>query len=186
MKINVVKVSQGRCYYLGHYFNVLGDFGKKRRSFLSLVQNPGFSWLPINHVCLCNWEAYVSLAQTKHEQWIWFNQPWWPCGLSHHVSNSSRDWRLGPSFESRLGHIYMDKFIRSLRHCYNSSPAVCTLWTCSWYPVTVRSIRFNGHGYKLLILVRGSRFHQSKTQMECQKDEDTCKKGKMALNNSVY
>ena len=42
------------------------------------------------------------------------------------------------------------------------------------------SKKFNGGGYKPLIQVRGSRSHQSKIQMEDRKDEDTCKKGKMA------
>ena len=32
------------------------------------------------------------------------NRPWWPSGLIHHVSNSSRDRQLGPRFESSLGH----------------------------------------------------------------------------------
>ena len=38
-----------------------------------------------------------------------------------------------------------------------------------------------GRGYNPLIRVRGSHSHQSKTQMEGQKGEDTRKKGKMAL-----
>ena len=36
----------------------------------------------------------------------------------------------------------------------------------SWYPITVCSIRFNGHGYKPLIWVRSSRSHWSTTHME--------------------
>ena len=35
----------------------------------------------------------------------------------------------------------------------------------------------DGRSYKPLILVRGSGSHQSKTQIEDQKDEDTRKKG---------
>ena len=31
------------------------------------------------------------------------DRPWWPSGLSNHVSNSSRDRHLGPRLESRLG-----------------------------------------------------------------------------------
>ena len=34
-------------------------------------------------------------------------RPWWPSGLIHHVSNSSRDRWLGPRLESRLGHVKM-------------------------------------------------------------------------------
>ena len=34
---------------------------------------------------------------------ISLNWPWWLSGLSHHVSNSSRDRRLGPRFKSPLG-----------------------------------------------------------------------------------
>ena len=30
--------------------------------------------------------------------------PWWPSGLIHHVSNSSRDRQLGPKFKSHSGH----------------------------------------------------------------------------------
>ena len=37
------------------------------------------------------------------------NRPRWPSGLSHHVSNSSRDRDLGPRFEYRLGHVYGTK-----------------------------------------------------------------------------
>ena len=33
---------------------------------------------------------------------IKLKQPWWPSGLSRHVSNSSRDRSLGPRFESPL------------------------------------------------------------------------------------
>ena len=48
------------------------------------------------------------------------------------------------------------------------------------YPIMVCSIRFNGRGYKPLVRVRGNISHQSKIQMEDQKDEVTRKKGKMA------
>ena len=34
------------------------------------------------------------------------NQPWWPSGLSRHVSNSCRDTRLGPRFKSCSGHLF--------------------------------------------------------------------------------
>ena len=34
---------------------------------------------------------------------IFFDRPWWPSGLNHHVSNSIRDRRLRPRFESPLG-----------------------------------------------------------------------------------
>ena len=30
------------------------------------------------------------------------NRPWWPSGLSHYVSNSSRDRHIGPRFKSPL------------------------------------------------------------------------------------
>ena len=42
-----------------------------------------------------------------------------------------------------------------------------------------------GRGYKPLIPVRSSPSHGSKTQMEGQNDEDTRKKGKIALTNSI-
>ena len=32
-----------------------------------------------------------------------FNRPWWPSGLSNHVSNSSRNRCLGPRFKSCAG-----------------------------------------------------------------------------------
>ena len=52
--------------------------------------------------CLLQFQAIISL----HLNW-----PWGPSGLSRHVSNSSRDRGLGPRFESRLRHVYLDKFV---------------------------------------------------------------------------
>ena len=41
-------------------------------------------------------------------------------------------------------------------------------------------------GYKPLILVKGSRSHQSKIQVEGRKDEDNRKKEKVALKNNNW
>ena len=42
-----------------------------------------------------NIEQNIQKKQGSHK-----NRRWWPSGLSHHVSNSSRDRRLGPRFNT--------------------------------------------------------------------------------------
>ena len=103
----------------------------------------------------------------------WQNRPWWPSGLICHALDSSRDRQL---VRSQVQNPAWGMYLYG-RITESTQP---TLTTYSWYPITVYSIRFNGCSYKPLIWIRGSRSHRSKTQMDCWKDEDTRKKGKMA------
>ena len=67
-----------------------------------------------------------------------FNRPWWPSSLSHHVSNSSRNRRLGPRFKcgSGLGYwslriIFLD--FKYLCHGWvRTGPLACLVLSSIW------------------------------------------------------
>ena len=65
----------------------------------------------------CKWNSY---------------RPWW---LSGAISNSRRENALGPRFKSRVGHIYINKFIEyseTYLHDYTHTPKADTLeWSAA-------------------------------------------------------
>ena len=138
-------------------------FGRGPKRFLSSV----FFW-PVFHLwSLSNRQScYATRLIVLDLNNIFLNWPWWPSGLSSHVSNSSRDRGLGPRFESPS----RQKILRSQLHPWNTiSIAQSQKWlvaiqiagrrvalpltisysqkpthihTYSWYLITVCSIRF--------------------------------------------
>ena len=98
-------------------------------------------------------------------------RPWQPSGASRHASNSSRNRRLGPRFESLLG--ITISIIQNLKQPIGDTLSRSTAQGS------------NGRGYRPLTRVRGRRSHQSKSQMEGQKGEDNRKKWNMAFKRMV-